>query len=225
MRKIFGAGRSFTANIYIALFYRLAIVIFSFTLSRFIFYALNTTYFPGISFSNWMNILRGGLRFDIAALFYVNGLFILLFILPLPIRYNLVYQKVARIIFFVTNGISFVINCIDFIYFRFTLRRSTLDVLSEFSNEKGRGGSFVFSFLADYWYVVLIYVLLMILLIWLYNRVKIRKPSVINPWVYYPSGIVLMALIAALMVGGIRGDFKYSTRPITMSNAGEYVTN
>ena len=25
------------------------------------------------------------------------------------------------------------------------------------------------------------------------------------------------------MVGGIRGDFKYSTRPITMSNAGEYV--
>lgn len=225
MGKIIGAGRSFTANVYVALFYRLAIVIFIFFISRFIFYALNTSYFPGISFGNWLNILKGGFRFDVAALFYVNGLFILLFILPLPVRYNAIYQKVARIIFFITNGIAFAVNCIDFIYFRFTLRRSTLDVLSEFSNEKGRGGSFIFTFLLDYWYVVLIYVALMVLMVWLYKRVKIRKPAAINPWVYYPSGIVLMALIVAMMIGGIRGDFKYSTRPITMSNAGEYVTN
>lgn len=215
---------SCTVNIYVALFYRLAVVIFLFFISRFLFYLLNTSYFPGISFGNWMSILAGGFRFDLAAMFYVNGLFILLFAIPLPIRYNPVYQKTAKIVFFITNGLAFAVNCIDFIYYRFTLRRSTLDVLGEFSNEKGVGG-FVFRFLLDYWYVVLIYIALIILMVWLYNRAKIRRPAIINPWIYYPAGIVMMALIVAMAVGGIRGDFKYSTRPITMSNAGEYVTN
>lgn len=219
------AGRwSFTANLYVTLFYRLAIVILIFFISRFLFYFLNTSYFPGISLKNWLSIISGGLRFDIAALFYVNGLFILLYAIPLPVRYNAVYQKVAKIIFFITNGLAFAVNCVDFIYFRFTLRRSTLDVLREFSNEKGKGNFFI-TFLLDYWYVVFIYIALIILMVWLYNRAKIRKPEVIRPWVYYPAGLALMALIIAMAVGGIRGDFKYSTRPITMSNAGEYVTN
>lgn len=224
MKRASFLKRSFTTNIYISLFYRLAIVIFIFFISRLLFYLLNTGYFPGISFSNWMNILAGGLKFDIAAMFYVNGLFILLYALPLPIRYNSGYQKLAKIVFFITNGLAYAINCIDFIYFRFTLRRSTLDVIREFANEKGKG-NFLVTFLVDYWYVLFIYVGLVMLMVWLYNRVKIRKPFMVNPWIYYPSGLVLFALIIAMAIGGIRGDFKYSTRPITMSNAGEYVSN
>ena len=143
-------------------------------------------------------------------------------ILPLPIRYNVIYQKISRIVFFITNGLALLVNTIDFIYFRFTLRRSTLSVLDEFANEKGKSNFFL-RFIIDYWYVALVYVLLITLLIWLYNRIVIKKPVRIRPWIYYPSGIVIMALTITLMVGGIRGDFKYSTRPITMSNAGEYV--
>ena len=168
--------------------------------------------------------MEGGFHFDLAALLYVNALFILLYIIPFPFRYNSIYQKIARIIFFITNGFALLVNCIDFIYFRFTLRRSTFDVWKEFSNEKGRG-KFFLRFMIDYWYIVLIYLFLLASMIWLYNRVVIRKPERIRPWIFYPSGIILFALIITMMVGGIRGDFKYSTRPITMSNAGEYVTN
>lgn len=32
-----------------------------------------------------------------------------------------------------------------------------------------------------------------------------------------------MITIPIFFVGGVKGDFKYTTRPITMSNAGEYV--
>ncbi|MET0464160.1 MAG: sulfatase-like hydrolase/transferase [Chitinophagaceae bacterium] len=224
MRRTSVLNWSFTANIYVTLLYRLAIVILIFTISRFLFYLLNTGYFPGVDATAWAGILRGGLRFDIAALFYVNGLFILLYTIPIPLRYNPAYQKIAKIVFIVTNSVSFAMNCIDFIYFRFTLRRSTLDVLREFSNEKGKG-SFVLTFLLDYWYLVLIYAILIALMIWLYNRANIRRPAAIRPLIYYPAGLVVMAAFIAMAVGGIRGDFKYSTRPITMSNAGEYVDN
>ncbi|RYG29091.1 MAG: LTA synthase family protein, partial [Chitinophagaceae bacterium] len=127
-------------------------------------------------------------------------------------------------VFFITNGLAFAVNTVDFIYFRFTLRRSTLSVLDEFANEKGKT-NFLFRFLIDYWYVVLVFVGIVMLMIWLYNRVKIVRPTRIRPWLYYPAGLVIMALTITLMVGGIRGDFKHSTRPITMSNAGEYVVS
>ena len=209
-------------NIYVALLWRLAIVLFLFFISRFLFYALNTLYFPGIDFYRWLKIIKGGFRFDLAALFYVNALFILLQILPLPVRYNAIYQKISYIVFFVTNGIALLVNTIDFIYFRFTLRRSTLSVLDEFANEKGKSNFFL-RFIIDYWYVALLYIALIVLLVWLYNRITIKRPELIRPWIYYPSGIIIMALTITMMIGGIRGDFKYSTRPITMSNAGEYV--
>jgi phosphoglycerol transferase MdoB-like AlkP superfamily enzyme len=215
-------GPTAAVNIYIALLLRLAIVMLLFFVSRFIFYALNTEYFPGLTFNRWLNILKGGFRFDLAAMIYINSLFILLQILPLPIRYNIIYTKVSKIIFYLTNGFALLINTIDFIYFRFTLRRSTLSVLDEFANEKGKS-SFLWRFLIDYWYVVLVYIVLIIMMVWLYNRIAIKKPQRIRPWLYYPAGLAIMAITITLMVGGIRGDFRHSTRPITMSNAGEYV--
>ncbi len=222
IKKIITPGRQLSVNIYIALLFRLAIVLLLLFISRFLFFGLNTEYFPGLTFDRWMKILKGGFRFDLAALLYVNSLYILLQILPLPIRYNPVYQKIARIVFIITNGIAFLINTIDFIYFRFTLRRTTLSVLDEFAMEEGKG-NFLLQFGLDYWYVALIFILLMLSLIRSYNRILIKKPAKIRPWVYYPSGLLIMALVITLMVGGIRGDFKYTTRPITMSNAGEYV--
>lgn len=221
--KKWGRGE-ISLNIYAVLVYRLLIILFLLLVSRFLFYSLNTEYFPGITFSRWLTILKGGFRFDLAALFYVNALFILLMILPLPVRYRPGYQKAVRIVFFLTNGAALLINTIDFIYFRFTLRRSTLAVLDEFANEKGKANFFL-RFVVDYWYVVLLYSGLVVLMIWLYNRVTIKRPVRLRPWLFYPAGVVLLAGIITLMVGGIRGDFKYSTRPITMSNAGEYVTN
>ncbi|HEY2726131.1 MAG TPA: LTA synthase family protein, partial [Parafilimonas sp.] len=43
-----------------------------------------------------------------------------------------------------------------------------------------------------------------------------------NLWLRYASGIAVMVVCAILFVGGVRGGFKHSTRPITLSNAPEY---
>ncbi len=61
---------------------------------------------------------------------------------------------------------------------------------------------------------------------WLYNVVVIKKPQTPEKklFFYIKAGIAL-PLAITLAIGGIRGDFKYSTRPITISNAGEYVNS
>ncbi len=209
-------------NVYLVLLLHLTIVLLLLTISRFIFYWLNTSFFPGLDRARWNTILYGGLRFDIAALIYINAVYIFLQVVPLTIRYNTTYQLIGKIIFFLTNGVALFVNCIDMVYFRFTLRRSTGEVFREFANEKGVG-NFLLTFLIDYWYIVLIFGLLFFLLVVLYNRVSIKKPAAVNPWIYYPAGVGIMLLVTVLMIGGVRGDFKHSTRPITMSNAGEYV--
>jgi len=145
-------------NIYIAVLLYLFLSFFLLFISRFFFYEFNKSNFPGLTVNRWLTILGGGFRFDLAATLYINSLFILLYILPLPFRYNPLYQKITKTIFFVTNGIALCATCVDFIYFRYTLRRSTIDVFREFSHEKGKG-NFLFTFLLDYWYILFIYLL------------------------------------------------------------------
>ncbi|MGN6492623.1 MAG: LTA synthase family protein [Agriterribacter sp.] len=212
------------ASYYWAFLYRIAIVLFLYMLCRGLFYGLNTNLFHSISWSEWRNILRGGMVFDVAAMCYFNGLFILLTLLPFRFTRGTRYQQVVKYVFFITNGIALLLNCIDFIYYRFTLRRTTLSVLGEFSNETNKT-SLAGHFFIDYWYVVLIFAALVWLMVWLYKRVTIdvALPPAGNPR-FYAKAVLALAITIFLAIGGIRGDYKHSTRPITISNAGEYVS-
>ena len=190
---------------------------------RFLFYIFNRELFPDLTSEQWIKILKGGFVFDLSALFYVNAIYVLMQLIPFKFRYNKGYQKVAKIIFFITNGLAFLVNGIDIIYYKFSLRRSTLAVLDEFKNENHKG-KFFLEFIIDYWYITVIFIFLVLIMIFLYQRISIKKPSYFaKPILYYPLSLLILMGAATLMVGGIRGDFKYSTRPITMSNAGEYV--
>lgn len=182
--------------------------------------------FPDISSKEWGKILKGGLRFDIAAMFYFNALPLLLMVLPLPPqgRYSPLYKKIVKTAFIICNALALLLNCIDFIYYRFTLRRTTIAVFKEFSNEEN-GAQLAKHFLTDFWYVVLIFAALLFLLIFLYNLVQpfeYRKQSKTR---YYVTNVVALLLTVFIAIGGIRGDYKHSTRPITISNAGDYVNN
>lgn len=215
--------KKFSCNIYLALVLRLLIVMLLFTTCRLLFYFFNEDLFPDLSGGQWFKILKGGIVFDLAGLFYVNALYILLQLIPFKFKYNSGYQKVAKIIFFVTNSLAILVNGIDIIYYRFSLRRSTLAVLDEFKNEQNKGKFFI-EFIFDYWYITLLFILIIWLMVFLYKRITIKKPTnFLKPIFYYPLATLILMGSATLMVGGIRGDFKYSTRPITMSNAGEYV--
>ena len=201
---------------------RLLFAMLLFSLCRIIFYLLNTDLFPEMTFSHFLYLLKNGLRFDLTAALYVNILFIVGSILPFRFRHRLSYQKILKWIFYITNGIAVSANCIDFIYFRFTFKRTTWSVLQEFSNDKGNF-SLMGQFFLDYWYVFLIFAALIFIMVWLYKQVRIGKPLIAKNIIYYPVHTLLMAICVALFIGGVRGGFAHSTRPITISNAGAYV--
>ena len=215
-------GLRFDGNIYRALVLRLLLVMFLFTLCRIGFYIFNASYFPGMNAGNFFQLLWGGLKFDLAAVMYINMLYILLIILPFDFRFSYTYQEISKYIFFITNGFALLTNVADFIYYKFTLRRTTADVFTQFQNEQNISG-LLGQFLLDYWYVVLVWVVLVIILVKGYNAVKVWGPQVKNRTLYYITGVVAIPLIAGLIIIAIRGGVRHSTRPITLSNAGEYV--
>ena len=171
-----------------------------------------------------LTIFIGGMRFDTTAILYTNLLYILMFMLPLPFRFNIKYQNVAKYIYFITNGITLAANCMDIAYFPFTKRRTTFDVFKEFSHGENIGGVFA-NALNDNWFLMLFFIGMIIFMVWRYGR-PLKKSSIFirNPLIYYPLCTVWFALGVGITIVGLRGGVRFSLRPITLSNAGQYIT-
>ena len=211
-------------NILVVLAYRILIVMLLFSISRIGFYVFNFRMFPDISFGQLINILRGGLLFDISAVLYINMIFILFNIIPFDFRYNRNYQEVLKYFFLITNSIALSINSADYIYYRFVLKRATTDIFQTFEHEQNMVKLF-FKFQLDYWQVVVFTILLIFILIALYGLIKPVKPSYRNRIAYHSLNVLAIPLIAGLIVIGARGGYRHSTRPISISNAARFVKN
>lgn len=211
-------------NVYRHLLLNLLLVMGLYSLCRVGFYLYNTSFFPDMPPGGLLYLMVGGLKFDLSAVLYTNALFVLLLIVPLDYRFNAGFQKGLKYLFFLTNGIALAANVADFIYYRFTLRRTTSDIFRQFEHEQNMPLLF-FRFLFDYWYAVAFLILLMVILVKAYNRIGFTGPMMKSRPVYYGGGVLGMLLIVYVVVGGMRGGFRESTRPITLSNAGEYARN
>ena len=216
--------RNLSGNIYVVLAYRILLIMVLLTASRIGFYFFNRSMFPGISFIQFITMLKGGLVFDVSAVVYFNLLVILLHILPFDFRYNKSYQTVLKYLYFIFNGLLLAINGADYVYFRFLNKRATADIFRTFENEE-RLPKMILRYMLDYWPATIFSLFLIALLIWLYSRMKTRKPEPANKISYLIFNIVMIPLALALVVGAARGGYRHSTRPITISNAARYVNN
>lgn len=196
-----------------------------FTLMRLFYFWVNHDLFQDVTFSHLLEMMLGGLRFDLTAVLYLNSVYLLLSLLPLPagVRNHKAYIWTKRLFFFLPNLVGVVLNSGDTIYTRFSDRRTTVDVFTEFGNDSNLGGIFLES-IVQYWYVTLVALLLIAALWFFYSKPKTERP---NPDIksqlhYYGFNLCLMLVTAYFVVIGIRGGFGAFTRPITMSNAMQY---
>ncbi|MDQ7949491.1 MAG: sulfatase-like hydrolase/transferase [Pedobacter sp.] len=210
-----------TKSIYLALAYRFLLLLALYAGCRFGFYLANHSLFRHLRASEMGLIFLGGIKFDIVALLYINSLFILLQALPFRFKYRKGYQKWCQYLFIVTNSIGFLANFGDFAYYRFTLRRTTASVFSQFGNEQNKA-KLAIDFMLDYWYLLLILVAFIYIFIKLYQIVSLDKAPRFT-WKTYVAQSFGFVLIMGLCVVGMRGGWRHSTRPITLSNAGDYV--
>ena len=218
----FLAGLQLKGNVYWALTLRLLLAMLLFMVCRVAFFFYNISYFPETTTFNFLRIMWGGLQFDLAAVLYINAIILVLSILPVDLRFRPGYQSTLKVIYFVLNGIAIAVNVMDFIYYRFTLRRTTADVLDQFENETNLISLF-FQFFIDYWYAIVFWALLMWVMVKLYNKIEVKGPLMKHRITYYIAGLIAVPVIITLFIGAVRGGFRHSTRPITLSNAGEYV--
>ena len=213
---------SILGRIHVVMLFRILWVMILFMICRILFYVFNTVFFPEISFEHALNLMGGGIKFDIVAVFYVNILFILLMCVPFTFKYRKGYQKFLDYLFVITNSIALMANCMDFIYYRFTIKRTTWTIVKEFSNQDNMGSLFA-GFLVRYWYVAVIWILLVLSLIKITQLLKVKGRADVPIWAFFLIHAVLMGIVVKLFIGGVRGGFDHSIRPITLSNAGEYV--
>ena len=193
-----------------------------YTISRLFFYWVNIDLYPSVSANHLLEMLSGGMRFDLTALLYLNALYLLLVLLPLPtaIRNHTTYISMAKWSFWLPNILGFIVNCMDIVYVRFTDRRTTCTVFTEFQND-GNLASIIGQSMVQYWYVTLFGVALIALFI-LCTRKQWQALTPRKTWVYYVAESLLMVVTIYFVVIGIRGGFGKYTRPITISNALQY---
>ena len=190
-------------------------------LSRVAFFAENwSTFAPYISWSLFKSGLHGALVFDTSALLYVNSLYMLLMLLPLHLKERSGFHKALKWLFVVTNAVAVAMNLMDSVYFQFTGRRSTVSVFSEFANE-GNITSIILTEFLNHWYLVLAFIALIFILWRCYTKPRLEVYRF--GFQYYISQFIALLVMIPLAIIGIRGSVTAGTRPITISNANEYV--
>ena len=206
----------------LALIYRIFLAYVFYQIARLLFWFFNKDLVPVDSFSEYLNIAYRGIAFDTTAILYVNSLFILLSLIPILVNTRRSYQKFLFYLYFITNAIAFSLNFGDFIYYKFSQARLTTAALQVAQHEDNVGKIFLTS-LGEHPFVLIWFVVLMTLWTFLYKKVKIaqKAPKKLVP--YFLFSILTLCVAALFVVGGIRGDFRHSTRPINLVDANRHV--
>ena len=205
-----------------ATLYNLLMVYVVYFIARIAYLLENWSYFsPNLSFGHIMEMLAGGLVFDTSAILVTNIPYIVMMLFPLHQKETNIYQQVSKGVFLFINGLALAVNLCDAVYFRFTMRRTTTTIFSEFSNEGNLGGIFLTETLR-HWYLVLLFVFIVWLMYRLYRTAGLYRRELVW-WRYDVATLLSLAAFAPFVVAGIRGGFTTAVRPITISNANQYV--
>ena len=204
--------------------YRIMLIYFFYFLARLLFYFYNKNLIQIDGIGDVASMCFYGLAFDTAAILYLNMLFIVFSILPLRINHTKKYQSFLFYLYFIPNLFGYATNFIDFIYYRFNFGRSTIAALDSLKNESNKTILLV-NFLMNYWHVFVLFVLVSFFWVYLYKKVSISEVQLHSRKVYFGSSLISFLLTSTLIIGGIRGDFKKSTRPINMIDASRNVKN
>ena len=191
-------------------------------LCRTAFYLYNAAVLGPLTWAEAWPLLAGALKFDTASVVYADGVFILLSLLPL--RERRWYRAVLFWYYVAVNAVLVVAtNLADTVYFRYTQKRFTADEIFFADNDNSL--QLIGKFMAENWYLVLLWIALTALLAWGYRR-RVREESIFSRgWAYYIGNTVIFAAAAGLSVAGMRGGMTRMTRPITLSNATLYTAD
>jgi phosphoglycerol transferase MdoB-like AlkP superfamily enzyme len=209
---------------YKVLFYRILLAYLFYFIVRILFFVYNRNLIQIDGVTDIVSMCYHGLAFDTTSILYLNLLFIVFSILPFRINHSKKYQTFLFYLYFIPNLFGYATNFVDFIYYRFNFGRSTIAALDSLKHESNKS-LLLMNFLIHYWHVFVLFFLISFLWIYLYKKISLQLTKHHPGVVYFGTSTFSFLVIATLIVGGIRGDFKKSTRPINLLDASRYVKN
>ncbi|MDG1334042.1 MAG: LTA synthase family protein [Crocinitomicaceae bacterium] len=175
-------------------------------ITRVLFYFSNSNSFSEVGFMDFF----WGAWFDIITIsLYFFG-YVGLYMLPIPLRHQAWYRILFKVGFLALAGFMLFLNLIDISYFPFTQKRSTADLLGTVSTGDDFG-QLIGTFLAENWYLLLLFIVLIFLLERLYRLSKDSKEkSTLSTLQFQKVNWIWFLLIVPLMIFLGRGG----TRPV-----------
>jgi hypothetical protein len=222
-----------------AVVWNLGLAYVVYMLARVVYLVKNYSYFEqGLTWGHLMEMFGGGLVFDTAAILVTNIPYIVLALL-LP------WRKPTKWVYMIINSVALAMNLADSVYFKYTMRRTTTTVFSEFQNEGNLGG-IIGAEVLQQWYLVVVFGVVVYGMGKFYkgvqgvhgvhgvqgvtgryqeagNKGRYQEARKIGRVKWYAGQVVVLAAMAPFVVAGIRGGFTTAVRPITISNANQYV--
>lgn len=174
-------------------------------------------YFYNYSFFHAWNlkILLGGLRFDLAALGYINLPFVLLHLIPHKYQDNSNYQKGLLYGFWLVNTLFICLNYIDYEYFKFIGRRSSYGMITADGMENEIIG-LLQTYVIDFWQIPL-FMFVTGFLLWIGLR-KIKYQNVTTTFSIPSLALALLTAVGFVILG--RGGFQ--PKPLRLVDASKY---
>ncbi len=172
-------------------------------LTRIIFLLFNWGAFQDLTFYTfilafWFDLITIGLFFFP---YYT------LYLLPLPIRGYRWHRIFFRVLFNLTNALLIALNLMDVEYFRYTSKRSTFDLFSMVStgNDINQLAS---TFLKDFWFLFLLFIILIFLSDYLYRKIKAPLATFQNAEKsFYLKNILSLIIVFPILIIISRGGF------------------
>lgn len=186
-------------------------------------YLLNLNIFSIDGISDVFSIFLGAIRFGIASIVVFLSPFLLLSLLPIPIRQNKYYRKLYNFFYVLGANIILILNCIDLAYYKFTYKRIAYD----FFNYLGVGGDFkelIPQFARDYWHIVLIFIVLNIILDYFRKLIdkKYTSELIVANTKWFVKNSVFSIILIGLFFIGQRGGLQL--RPLSIVHSNYYTS-
>ncbi len=206
--------------------WRVALLYILLAMLRVIFYTYNHELIEPLSAGGLCDALYGAFKFDTVSVIYGSGAWLLLSLVPFRFRLCRWYQRLLFWLYMLVGALVMVVsNLADTIYFHYAQKRFTGDEFVFADN--GNNIDLAIEFALGNWWMMIVALLLFVAVGYGYRLdaavedLPSRSPK---SWrLYYPLHTLILAVVAVVAIGGIRGGFGRAIRPLTLSNASQYV--
>jgi len=179
---------------------------------RFVLFIFNFTLFKGVTFFDFLI----GTWFDVITISLLLFPTIVLYFVPTPEKWRQWKHRINSILFVITSLSILAFNAWDIAYYSYTLKRISFDYLLFMLNST-ETNVLAGTFLAEFWWLLVLFLLSSIFLIWTERKIKSESFSIkkIQSWLLFP-------LVTALFIVIGRGGFQL--KPIGILDATIYTT-